>query len=596
MKKTSKKLHMDTNKASDQTNQAIPPVEKPGNKLPSTQNQTTSSNFNNDNNDNEKNLENNLKEEKQTAPASPATNLPPKNEETASPPTENTANLPPQPPTTSPPSQTGTETSSNKPSEPEQKSKKKGKLNFLKNKKAAGLVIALFLFVGLGVFAASKTIFKQPEVYQIATCHPDNQDGGPLIDCSQKPDGWCTGETICKANPGWDWDKSCWCEVPGDGCCYRKDTNPPGESGDFQCTAGSQGISVKNNSSERKPTTIKWFARYCETNPGCYCSGGLISESVTLDPGETVTRGMTNQDYPQKYCDWAWQSDVEEPCQAAAHGCDSRPCTTPSPSPSSSPSPSPSPPSRPDICENATITPSNGELGPGETVQVSVTGSAPITRASYLVYNMGNLYGPNNPKPVCVPGGSTYPTDPCPDGYHHLEFSNEVNPANTTDSITLNYNDLFVTDYNTGWDPNQTLEDLQINVYIKDQATGNTSLAVPECVVHIHFKPEVQANKIKCDNLTFTSSRVKIGDELVFTCEGQKNPVDMPEPLVYNFRYSVDNGSWNPITASNTPGLSQPLEITQGGSYTVQCQVCAARMGGSPICTPWGSSNWINLN
>jgi hypothetical protein len=154
------------------------------------------------------------------------------------------------------------------------------------------------------------------------------------------------------------------------------------------------------------------------------------------------------------------------------------PTIIPTSTPTGVPTTTPTPPTDLEMCKSTSITDTN--LLPGESTTINAEAKVLATQFWYAVYNLDNLYSPDNPKPVCVTSDQTSSrqTEGCPSGYYHLIFQNQRNPASYTDSRTISYNELHLKDYN--WNQ-QLLARPQINVYFIDQA-GHFSNPDPDCV------------------------------------------------------------------------------------------------------------------
>jgi hypothetical protein len=135
---------------------------------------------------------------------------------------------------------------------------------------------------------------------------------------------------------------------------------------------------------------------------------------------------------------------------------------------------------RPSLCKNTTA--SKTTLKPGESTTITSTAKESANNFTYAFYNNDNLYGPNNPKPVCVTtgGDSTYVGD-CPAGTHHLIFKDPNTNLRTSGSRTLKYEDIFVADANND---NKVVTSVHILGYFSI-TDGQTSLPEAACVVDI---------------------------------------------------------------------------------------------------------------
>ncbi|EKE05081.1 MAG: hypothetical protein ACD_19C00426G0103 [uncultured bacterium] len=102
---------------------------------------------------------------------------------------------------------------------------------------------------------------------------------------------------------------------------------------------------------------------------------------------------------------------------------------------------------RPDYCVSASA--DKAVLNSNDTLTVSSVSNTPVNGFGYAVYNLDNLYGPENPKPVCVGAGNV--TSDCPNGGTHFILSDpDTNTLRTNGSTQITFGRLFITDKNTG--------------------------------------------------------------------------------------------------------------------------------------------------
>ncbi len=576
---------MDTNKASSPADQAVPPVEEPGDNPPPTDNQASNQSLTppvEPIQESEKTQEETfqssqpfppIEEQKelnnptqqQKPEETPKQDIPVEGLTPSANPTEQASN--PQPPS-SPPSNIPPNEPDHSMNQPEEKKP----FNFWKNKKVTLPVLAVFLLIGitLSVFSLNK---KLPEMFPEnpyespsppASQLPGNCNNptcGNYMDCNSYPDGWCTNKNQCEANPDWEWKgASCYCSVCGDGCCVRKNSNP--EPVGVICGADSSGVWVKNNTgSPINNLQVDWFARYCATNPGCVCSGGENHDTINLAAGEKRTFGMTNPQYPENNCDWAWQTDITTAdCHSTDHGCDDRPCD--SPPPSSPPPSSPPPPQMPNC--------------------TSLTGPAEVMAGEQATF-IGTFSG----------GGGTL-TD--------VGLGIRVTGANCNNLTkwihepVLNSNDPYTHAFT--WTPDVT------GAYTVYGIAWNNGFA--ECRGDCVTVPPVfpcqgtcllsttvsspNPDTMRCSNLEVDAETIQIGDEIIFTCTGQVSSGTLPNSY-FDFRYSIDTAQWVTLDTQNQTGITEPFEITQAGDYVVQCRYCS-ELGN---CTTWGSGGWIPI-
>ena len=90
-----------------------------------------------------------------------------------------------------------------------------------------------------------------------------------------------------------------------------------------------------------------------------------------------------------------------------------------------------------------------------------------------------------------------------------------------------------------------------------------------------------------CDDLSREPiTELEIGDEVVFTCIGSSNNVDINH---FEFRLSKDAGnSYTVIDNNSVDAVTDPYTIEQAGEYIVQCRVCSST--DDSHCTYWGQA------
>ena len=102
---------------------------------------------------------------------------------------------------------------------------------------------------------------------------------------------------------------------------------------------------------------------------------------------------------------------------------------------------------KPDYCVSASA--DKAVLNLNDTLTVSSVSNTPVNGFGYAVYNLDNLYGPGNAKPVCTGAGNV--TSDCPNGGTHLIFSDpDTTTLRTNGSTQITFGRLFITDKNTG--------------------------------------------------------------------------------------------------------------------------------------------------
>ena len=171
---------------------------------------------------------------------------------------------------------------------------------------------------------------------------------------------------------------------------------------------------------------------------------------------------------------------------------------------------------------------------------------------------MDNLYGPNNPKPICVTSGGDGPLMPygCPSGTHHLIYHADIISFDKTlGKRTLNYDNIFVTDYNDGAN-NQVPSKVQFNAYFLDQY-GKLSLYNPNCVKWISRAdiPTITPTPtLPLITLTKTPTPTKINSP---------TPTPPTQLICNSISIYVDG---KPISAASPPKIGSKLTFVGQGS------------------------------
>ena len=205
----------------------------------------------------------------------------------------------------------------------------------------------------------------------------------------------------------------------------------------------------------------------------------LISAFFPLykaDAAITCTSTCMNcQSNPDGSCTWTCPSgytegtpncsdpDTTVKCEAKCNNCTNGPdicfkCIPPKNTPTPTPTLTPTPPQRQYLCLSAATTKS--VMVPGDTTRLTSefthnVASSFVKEFWYAFYNYDNLYGPNNPKPICVTSnvGITNVLSGCPkvNGVqsHQLIYKGTRNSANLWKGhVDLTYSQIFVKDLN----------------------------------------------------------------------------------------------------------------------------------------------------
>ena len=126
---------------------------------------------------------------------------------------------------------------------------------------------------------------------------------------------------------------------------------------------------------------------------------------------------------------------------------------------------------RPNLCSSATI--SSSTLSSGSTVTVITTSNKPVKNFFLAFYNLDNLYGPGNAKPIFFEAGKTF------------SISKEATSLTQTMSFTINYADINKPDLNNN---GQKPTKISVNGYFIDPVTLQTSLPDARCVVRFNIE------------------------------------------------------------------------------------------------------------
>lgn len=127
---------------------------------------------------------------------------------------------------------------------------------------------------------------------------------------------------------------------------------------------------------------------------------------------------------------------------------------------------------RPSLCSSATI--SSSTLLSDSPITVTATANKPVKTFSLTFYNLDNLYGPGNPKPIYFEAGKTF------------TISKTATSLTQTMSFTVNYADIDKPDLNNN---SQKPTKISVNGYFIDPTTEQTSLPDTRCVVQFKTIP-----------------------------------------------------------------------------------------------------------
>ncbi len=205
---------------------------------------------------------------------------------------------------------------------------------------------------------------------------------------------------------------------------------------------------------------------------------------------------------------------------------------------------------RQDYCASATIDKSS--LTAGQSVKITSNSNTDVNGFYYVAYNLDNLYGPGNPKPICVGTGTDAQ---CPSGGSPLIFSDpDKTTKRKTGSVTIPYESLFVTDKQT----NQVVKNVQFNSYFSLD-NGPWSLPKGECVV------KTAAGQLSCADLvnqSVTPTSGNAGFTATVVCDFGRN-VNCVRP-----------SGWANCTFKSANGTALTFECTApNASFTSKCSL-----------------------
>ncbi|EKE06361.1 MAG: hypothetical protein ACD_19C00016G0034 [uncultured bacterium] len=233
------------------------------------------------------------------------------------------------------------------------------------------------------------------------------------------------------------------------------------------------------------------------------------------------------------------------------------------------------------VCQFAFVS-KTSLFGSADSLSItSIATTSDITGFSYGFYNLDNLYGPDNPKPIWFTSGNQY------------VVGATTSPTNTN-TITVSYNDLNKPDLN--WDPTGTKKPtkIQVNAFFGNSAGWNHS--DPKCVVqfNITVAPATPTapplTNLSCEGLTTNVANPVVGQSVTGTCHGTfSSSVTSP---VARFGVSLNGtllGVSGAVLLNSAGTASYTTVVPQEGNYLVQCQICTDSTLAN--CTTMGQAN-----
>lgn len=284
------------------------------------------------------------------------------------------------------------------------------------------------------------------------------------------------------------------------------------------------------------------------SNPGSYlCIPDPFIAQCTLWNSSCPS----GQQYYWKAIHWtgSWDELQKDPrCNGGGNTPTPGTQRTPTPGTHTSPTPTPTGPPRPDACLNSVI--DRSIMSPGSSVTITSTAKSDMNYFTYAAYNMDNLYGPGNPKPICVSSGGdvTGVQGDCPAGTHHLIFQDPSTTIRRSGSRTLTFEQIFVQDKNNG---DKIPTKVQFNSYFRT-TNGQTSLPNPACV---------NWTAIGCKNIRiYDDSGTDITDRLISNPSSVVKPGDTIQigigaGAASKGRARVNGGPWTESSSKNSQGM-----------------------------------------
>ncbi len=224
------------------------------------------------------------------------------------------------------------------------------------------------------------------------------------------------------------------------------------------------------------------------------------------------------------------------------------------------------------VCQSATIS-KNTLTGPGDSLTITSTATtSDITGFSYGFYNLDNLYGPSNPKPIWFTNNTDY-------------VVGKTTSAKSSNTLTVTYDELNKNDLNWG-NGQQKPTHIQVNAFFGNSAEWNHSDA--KCVVQFNVSV-VQTTTLSCIDLTSSVANPVVGQSVTATCYGRFSSTTTSP--VAQFGVNL-NGTLLGVSGA-IPLVAGEARYTttvpQEGNYLVQCQICTDATLSN--CTTMGQAN-----
>lgn len=324
--------------------------------------------------------------------------------------------------------------------------------------------------------------------------------GGNVTTVPGKP----TNTPVPTAAPG-SYEQGTNCKTPGGSTCADADFNDAGYApkGMMLCCKNIKYERVENGKTMKygvaEPCEFKCgAAQACANAPGgTHTSADECGNPVTCPGVEPTPPPQTCVDQSQGfYCDDFSKDNPDAYCkrfETIKNTCTNAitfrktdvncctkpgeptppvpPTSTPKPRTPGEPTPTTPPERSPHACVRSTI--SKTQIAPGDTVEVCTEASIEARSHTFAFYNLGNLYGPGNPKGIFYQQGI------------HYVLTNATQPITKTRCVTFTYADVNKPDLNAGGTVPKTI---QINGYFTDP---NYLFSRPDakCVVQLTMVP-----------------------------------------------------------------------------------------------------------
>lgn len=329
-------------------------------------------------------------------------------------------------------------------------------------------------------------------------CYGGPVDGGNVTLAPGQP----TATPIPTAAPG-SYEQGTNCRTPGGSECANADFNGVGypSKGKMLCCRNIKYERVEGGRTMKYGVAEECgfkcgAAEACAGQPGgTHTSATQCDNPVTCEGPEPTTPPQQCVDQSQGfYCDDFSKDNPDAYCKrfetikntctghitfrkTSVNCCTQpgeptppfEPTSTPKPRQPNEPTPTTPPERSPHACVKSTI--SKTTIAPGDTVEVCTEASIEAKSHTFAFFNLGNLYGPGNPKGIFHEPNKNFNID------------NTTPPPTKTRCVTFKYEDVAKPDLNAG---GTIPKSVQINGYFTDM---NNLFSRPDakCVVQLNM-------------------------------------------------------------------------------------------------------------